>query len=96
MAAFSIAHGRTAEHAAQLRRGLAQLGPGFCAELCGVCLGEGEYRQRFTAGCGGGSFLSMSGCDYCDGTGLMQGRSFAPVSVREQVLRAGAQASPLA
>lgn len=88
MAAWSIAYGRTKEHAAQLRAGLAALPSSFAARVCGSCNGEGQYEQTFTAGCGGGYYHSMSGCDYCDGTGLMQGRQPAPASVRGQVLNA--------
>lgn len=83
---YSIA---SEEHAEGLKRGLACLPPDFAARICGVCDGRGEYRQIYTAGCGGGYFKSMGACDYCDGTGLMQGRAPAPASVREQVLNAG-------
>lgn len=86
MAAYSIAHGRAQEHADDLRRGLAALPTEFYADVCGLCDGLGEYKQRFTAGCGGGTFLSIGGCPMCDGTGLMQGSNSAPMSVRNQVL----------
>jgi hypothetical protein len=87
MAAWSIAYGRTEEHATELRVGLARLGPTFQADVCGMCKGAGQYEQRY---CDGpkGSFRMMGGCDYCAGTGLRQGRGAAPDSVREQVLNA--------
>lgn len=84
-AAWSIAYGREDEHAAELKRGLEQL-PDFAAAICFACDGKGQYRQTFTAGCGRGYYKTMSGCDYCDGTGLLQGSKPAPASVREQVL----------
>lgn len=92
-AAYSIAYGRTAEHAASLKRGLARLPSNFAAEICWACDGAGERKQTFTAGCGGGYFSSMSGCDYCDGTGLLQGDKPAPASVREQVINVSVAAS---
>ncbi|TIU88831.1 MAG: hypothetical protein E5W06_00240 [Mesorhizobium sp.] len=88
-AAWSIAYGREKEHAAELRAGLRQMQAGFLAELCGLCSGEGQYEQMYTAGCGGGYFRSMGGCDYCNGTGLRQGAGPAPISVVEQVTNAG-------
>ena len=92
MAAYSIAYGREAEHAAELRAGLGQMVDGFSAYLCEMCQGEGQRREMFNAGCGGGYFRSMTGCDYCGATGLCQGDSSlynpAPASVREQVLTA--------
>lgn len=88
MRSSSIAYGRTAEHAKQLAAGLARLPAGFIAEVCPLCKGEGERSQLFTAGCGGGYHRSIAGCDFCDGTGLLQGTKPAPDSVREQVLNA--------
>ncbi|RWO20711.1 hypothetical protein [Mesorhizobium sp.] len=88
-AAWSIAYGREKEHAAELRAGLQRMQTGFLAEICGLCHGEGQYEQMYTAGCGGGYFRSMGGCDYCDGTGLRQGGKPAPRSVVEQVGNAG-------
>lgn len=88
VAAWSIAYGREKEHAAELKRGLAKMPSDFIASICGLCDGEGQYRQTFTAGCGGGYHQSMSGCDFCDGTGLLQCSQPAPASVREQVLHA--------
>jgi DnaJ-class molecular chaperone len=61
---------------------------GFVAAVCDACHGRGERKQMFTAGCGGGYYGTMSGCDYCDGTGLLQAGKPAPASVREQVLNA--------
>ena len=87
MAAFSIAYGRTKEHAAELTEGLAKMPQGFAAEVCGICHGEGQYSQTYCDG-PSGYFKTMGGCDYCDGTGLRQGRSAAPASVREQVIQA--------
>jgi DnaJ-class molecular chaperone len=94
---YSIAHGRTTEHAEQLRLGLSRMHPEFTAYLCTVCDGRGEYRQNYNAGCGGGMFRSMGPCEYCDATGLCQGagvRNPAPDSVREQVLQASTQKNP--
>lgn len=88
-ASWSIAYGREAEHAEALKRGLAALPHNFVAELCDVCKGRGEYEQTFTNGCGMGYSRMRSGCDYCDGTGMLQGGKAAPASVREQVLNAG-------
>lgn len=34
-------------------------------EPCWCCKGEGEYSQRYTAGCGGGYYNSTGPCDYC-------------------------------
>lgn len=87
-AAWSIAYGREQEHAAELKAGLARLPSEFIARICILCGGAGQRRQMFTAGCGGGYYHAMSGCDYCDGTGLLQGSEPAPASVREQVLQA--------
>lgn len=88
-AAWSIAYGREKEHAAELRAGMQRVQPGFLAQICGVCQGEGQYEQTYTAGCGGGYFRSMGGCDHCDGTGMRQGNSPAPRSVVDQVVNAG-------
>lgn len=86
---YSIAHGREDEHAAALRRGLERLGPGFVGHLCGVCKGGGSRRERYTAGCGMGSYWSTGACDWCDGIGLRQHDNPAPLTVLDQVLRAG-------
>lgn len=83
---YSIAYGRTAEHAAALKRGLERMCEGFTAELCGICEGHGERRQRYIEG------MMMGPCDYCGATGLRQGdevRAPAPLSVVNQVLVAG-------
>ncbi|KRB22716.1 hypothetical protein ASE05_16170 [Mesorhizobium sp. Root172] len=88
-AAWSIAYGREEEHAAELRAGLAKMQEGFLARICDLCNGEGQRNQMYTAGCGGGYFRSMGGCDYCDGRGLLQGSRPAPASVVEQVANAG-------
>jgi hypothetical protein len=90
MAAFSIAHGREDEHAAELKRGLSRMPSGFVAQVCWACDGRGARRQTYTAGCGGGYYSAMGGCDFCDGTGLMQGAKPAPASVRAQLLIAAA------
>lgn len=89
MAAYSIAYGREQEHAAELRAGLDKMQTGFLARICPQCNGEGQYSQMYTAGCGGGYFRSMGGCDYCEGHGLLQGSKPAPASVVEQVALAG-------
>lgn len=96
MPMWSIAYGREAEHAAALRIGLDRLGPGFAARVCGVCAGEGRCVQTFTAGCGGGYFQTNAGCDWCDGTGLLQGDRPAPASVRAQVIEKALQDPPAA
>lgn len=94
VAAYSIAYGREPEHAAELKAGLETMVDGFAACLCGWCGGEGRSEQRFTAGCGGGYYNAMSGCDPCDGTGLVLAgdQGPAPASIREQVLTAGREA----
>lgn len=92
MNAYSIAYGREKEHASELIAGLSRMVPDFTALICPLCRGEGQREQTYTAGCGGGYYRSMGGCEYCDGTGLCQGAGFccpAPASVREQVLTAG-------
>lgn len=94
VAAWSIAYGHEAEHARQLQAGLAKLPYNFVAEICDTCKGRGEYEQTFTAGCGGGYYHSHSGCDYCDGTGLLQNHKPAPASVRAQVLNAALPQPP--
>ncbi len=86
MPAYSIAYGRTQEHADDLRRGLARLPAGFAAKVCAACAGRGEREQTYTAGCGGGYYRSMGPCDSCEATGLLQGGEAAPASVRAQVL----------
>jgi hypothetical protein len=85
---WSIAYGREEEHAEQLKRGMAKMIPGFAADICWGCKGEGRRKQTFTNGCGMGYSTSMAGCDICDGTGLLQGQKAAPASVRAQVLNA--------
>lgn len=37
--------------------------------ICGVCGGIGEYKQMYTAGCGGGYYHSMGPCDNCQREG---------------------------
>lgn len=86
MPAFSIARGCEVEHAAALKRGIEALPHEFAASVCSTCKGRGSYEQTYTAGCGGGYYRSQGGCDYCDGTGLIQGTKPAPASVRNQVL----------
>jgi DnaJ-class molecular chaperone len=93
VAAWSIAHGNEKEHAESLTRGLARLPHDFMARVCPLCEGEGRRRQRYCDG-PNGAFTMMGGCDYCDGTGLLQGNSPAPSSVRSQVL-AAAEATKL-
>jgi hypothetical protein len=88
MTAWSIAYGHEKEHAADLRAGLKVLPEGFCARICPLCDGEGQRQQTYTRGCGMGYSTMVGGCDYCDGTGLLQGTEPAPSSVRVQVLEA--------
>lgn len=92
MPIYSIAYGRTKEHAAALARGLTKLGATFIATVCPLCKGEGQRLQVYTNGCGMGTSRLMGGCDYCDATGLLQGSKPAPSSVREQVLNAAGEA----
>lgn len=89
---YSIAYGRTREHADELKRGLEALGPGFLAQLCPICEGEGQYRQHYNMGCGQGMSRMMGGCDYCGKLGLLQGGKPAPLSVMNQVIEAGRRA----
>lgn len=83
---YSIAYGYEAKHAAALKSGLAKLPRYFMAEICFRCDGEGSHKEILTVGCGGGSYESMVGCEFCDCTGLLQCGKPAPDSVREQVL----------
>jgi hypothetical protein len=83
---YSIAYGRAEEHAAALKRGLAQMVPGFTATLCRGCGGAGTPLN--------GGFGRA--CEECGGMGLCQGigrpygwRRPAPLSVVNQVLVAG-------
>lgn len=32
---------------------------------CPLCEGKGEYKQTYTAGCGGGYYQSMGPCEMC-------------------------------
>lgn len=86
---YHIVYGSEKEHAANLHAGLMLLGPDFYAKVCPICQGEGQHEQLYTAGCGGGYFKSMGGCDYCEGHGLLQGTKPAPSSVVVQVVNAG-------
>lgn len=88
MRMFSVAQGRAAEHAEDLKRGLEILGPRFVANLCVFCNGRGERQQFYTAGCGHGHFRSIGVCDYCDGSGLSQQGKPAAESILNQVLEA--------
>lgn len=85
----SIAYGHEKRHAAEMHAGLMVLGPDFNAVVCHMCDGEGQYEQTYTAGCGGGYFKSMGGCDHCDGMGLLQHGRPASISVIIQVGIAG-------
>lgn len=87
--AYSIAHGREAEHSAEIKAGLEHMIEGFMARVCGICDGQGAYEQTYTAGCGGGYFKMSGGCDYCAGTGMRQGSDPAPQSVVDQVVASG-------
>jgi hypothetical protein len=86
MRGFFIEFGREKEHAAALKRGLADMHPDFTGRLCPICEGLGNYRQSYTAGCGGGYYRSTGPCDYCGKTGLLQGGKPAAESVVIQVL----------
>lgn len=74
--------------AATLKRGLEKLGPGFRAEVCYFCSGEGAYEQTYTIGCGAGYYRSLGRCDHCEGEGLVIGNRAAPRSVIAQVMTA--------
>jgi len=66
-------------------------------QKCPCCDGKGEYKQMYTAGCGGGYYRSMGPCDMCrddhPGAGIWQGTGFVyknslkpvPRSVVEQI-----------
>lgn len=86
---YSIAYGKTDEHSKQLEVGLKKLGPDFIAEICPVCMGHGQHEQTYTLGCDLGYIKMMGVCDWCNGTGLLQGTVEAPLSVVNQVLNAG-------
>lgn len=90
---YSIAYGRTKEHAQELKRGLNALGPNFLAYLCPLCDGEGQRRQVYNIGCGQGMTRSLGGCDYCGKLGLLQAHKPAPLSVMYQVIEAGRRAA---
>jgi hypothetical protein len=62
---YGLRHGSKErdEHALALRHGLALLGPGFVCSLCWRCKG------RCIDPSGHGEYA----CDYCNGTGLLQG-----------------------
>lgn len=34
-------------------------------EKCWRCEGKGEYKQSYTAGCGGGMFNMLGPCSFC-------------------------------
>lgn len=89
-ALWSIAHGQEAEHAAKLKLGLTKMPSGFLARVCPLCDGKGLREQMYCDGPNGElTHLRLrGGCDYCDGTGLLQGDKPAPDSVRSQVLTA--------
>lgn len=89
----SIPYGQNEEHAAKLERGLKNLPSDFVAQLCYVCRGQGQYKQMYTAGCGGGYYSSMGECEYCERTGLLIENKPAPVSVMYQVLNAAGEAT---
>lgn len=91
MRGFFIPFGTNEEHQTKLKAGLARMRSDFTAKLCGMCDGAGEYRQTYTAGCGGGYYSSMGDCEYCGGTGLRQGYKPAAESVVHQVLNAAAR-----
>lgn len=60
---------------------------------CPLCEGKGEYKQTYTAGCGGGYYQSMGPCEMCGpgcypkGPGLVYKETLKPVpkSVIEQI-----------
>lgn len=82
------------DHANRLRRGLKRL-PEMVATICDLCEGRGEREQRYTIGCGFGLCHAIGVCDYCNGSGLLQGNEPAPDSVLNQVLVAGEKETPV-
>lgn len=57
--------------------------------LCGSCGGAGQYKQTYTAGCGGGSYQSMGPCDRCKSVGLRYHTGGdVPISVIAQIINA--------
>lgn len=61
-------------------------------EVCGICGGNGAYRQTYTNGCGMGTSRFNGPCDYCQQTGLRyRGIDYwdragaAPMSVLAQI-----------
>ena len=76
---YGIVHGsrERQEHARALAHGCDLLGPDFACSPCPMCNGVcvSKYSEGF-------------GCDYCSGTGLVQGGGAAPAfdSQRHQVL----------
>lgn len=69
----------------KLEISLAKMPENFIAELCGICNGAGEYKQMYTAGCGGGYYHSVGMCDHCEGEGLTVNGEVASESVINQV-----------
>lgn len=85
---FGIRHGATEadQHALALKHGLALLGPDFVCSICWKCHGRGVPDREYERG-------ALS-CDWCCGTGLVQGHIGAyPAfdSQRHQVLVAASQ-----
>jgi DnaJ-class molecular chaperone len=83
----------TTTYAQCLKRGLAALLANFTAVICDVCHGRGEYQQTYVAGCGDDCFKALGVCEYCSGTGLLQGRKPASGSVAFQVINVADSAS---
>ena len=62
-------------------------------EKCPMCGGKGEYKQTYTAGCGGGYYKSVGPCDFCSHPSLffkglgyrMKDGSSVPESVINQI-----------
>lgn len=67
-------------HKAQLERGLAKLGPDFCAQICWWC--NGTTRHNFES-------CDVCGAHYGLATGLIVFSKPAPASIVNQVLIAG-------
>lgn len=62
-------------------------------EICPVCVGLGEYKQTYTAGCGMGTYRSVGPCSYCKNPNVfmrglgyrMKDGSEVPLSVINQM-----------
>lgn len=86
---YHIPWGEGDSHLKRLTDGMVKMPPGFLAEVCWCCGGNGSYKQTYTVGCGMGTYRSSGSCEKCVGRGLLVANSAAPLSVLNQVLEAG-------